>query len=84
MLETGKARVGEEKNQESGEEENKFFLKIKIAISVEKKWKFRKSTHENISFVPPLQININTLMFIFSGPIYNIYVAMLKIIIYYV
>ena len=26
MLETGKARVGEEKNQESGEEENKFFL----------------------------------------------------------
>ena len=68
MLETGKARVGEEKNQESGEEENKFFLKIKIAISVEKKWKFHQSTHENISFVPPLQININTLMFIFSAP----------------
>ena len=46
MLETGKARVREEKNQGSGEKKKNFFFGIKIALSVEKKWKFHKSTHE--------------------------------------
>lgn len=68
-------RPGSGRNKIRDQERKKifFFFGIKIALSVEKKWKFHKSTHEKHQLYATSTDKYYILMFILSAHIYLIY-----------